>query len=186
MTKPKILAHICCAPDAIYVINLLQNDYDVTGFFSNSNIWPEEEYIKRLGETRKVERILGFELLEDVYDAGRWLRAVEKFKAEPEKGRRCDICYALRLESSARKAAALGIPVFTTIISLSPWKKAEVLNRIGRRIGRKHHLAFLEANFKKKGGFAKSIDLSRRYGLYRQNYCGCIYSLRKDAPAPPK
>lgn len=186
MPKSKILAHICCAPDAIYVIDLLQKDYDVTGFFYNPNIWPEEEYAKRLGETRKVEKILSFALLEDVYDSGRWLKAVEKFKAEPEKGRRCDICYALRLERAALKAADLGIPSFTTIMSLSPWKKADVLNRIGRMLGRKHNLHFLEANFKKKGGFEKSIELSRRHGLYRQNYCGCLYSLRKDVSAPPK
>jgi len=186
MTKPKILAHICCAPDAIYVIDLLQNDYDVTGFFSNPNIWPAEEYAKRLGETRKVEQILGFELLEDVYDAAHWFEAVDAFKAAPEKGRRCDICYALRLQRAAQKAVSLGTPSFTTIMSLSPWKKADVLNRIGRMLGRKNKIHFLEANFKKKGGFEKSLELSRRHGLYRQNYCGCLYSLRKETAASAK
>jgi predicted adenine nucleotide alpha hydrolase (AANH) superfamily ATPase len=97
MSKPKILAHICCAPDAIYVIDLLQNEYEVTGYYYNPNIWPEAEYAKRLMETRKVEKILGFELLEEIYDAERWLKATKKFKDEPEKGRRCDVCYALRL-----------------------------------------------------------------------------------------
>jgi predicted adenine nucleotide alpha hydrolase (AANH) superfamily ATPase len=186
MSKLKILAHICCAPDAIYVIDLLQNEFEVTGYFYNPNIWPEDEYAKRLGETRKVEKILGFELLEEIYDTERWLKATMRFKDEPEKGRRCDICYALRLERTVQKAAALGIPSFTTIMSLSPWKKADVLNRIGRMLGRRYQIRFLEADFKKKGGFEKSIVLSRRHGLYRQNYCGCIYSHRKEASAWPK
>jgi predicted adenine nucleotide alpha hydrolase (AANH) superfamily ATPase len=186
MSKPKILAHICCAPDAIYVIDLLQNEHEVTGYFYNPNIGPEEEYAKRLAETRKVEKILGFELQEEIYDPERWLKATMRFKDEPEKGRRCDICYALRLERTAQKAAALGIPSFTTIMSLSPWKKADVLNRIGRMLGRRYQIRFLEADFKKKGGFEKSIVLSRRHGLYRQNYCGCIYSHRKEAAARPK
>lgn len=186
MPKPKILAHICCAPDAIYVIDLLQKEHEVTGYFYNPNIWPGEEYAKRLTETRKVETILGFELLEEVYDAERWLKATERFKDEPEKGRRCDICYALRLERAARKAVALGIPSFTTIMSLSPWKKADVLNRIGRMLGRKYQVRFLEADFKKKGGFEKSVALSRRHGLCRQDYCGCLYSRRKETTARAK
>lgn len=186
MSKPKILAHICCAPDAIYVIELLQNDFDVTGYFYNPNIWPEAEYAKRLREARKVEKILGFELQEEIYDAERWLEATEKFKDAPEKGRRCDICYALRLERAAQKASALGIPSFTTIMSLSPWKKADVLNRIGRMLGRRHRVRFLEADFKKKGGFEKSVSLSRRHGIYRQNYCGCSYSRRKEAAIPSR
>ena len=178
MTKPPILAHICCAPDASYVVEFLQRDFEVTGFFYNPNIWPREEYLLRLGETQKVKKILGFELMEGLYDLDLWLRLTGKFKDEPEKGRRCDICYALRLEETARRAVELGLPAFTTIMSISPWKKAEVLNRIGKMAGRKHHLRFVEADFKKKGGFQKSIELSRRYGLYRQNYCGCIYSRR--------
>jgi predicted adenine nucleotide alpha hydrolase (AANH) superfamily ATPase len=186
MSKSRILAHICCAPDAIYVIDLLQNEHLVTGYFYNPNIGPEEEYAKRLQETRKVEKILGFELLEEIYDPERWLKATKKFKDEPEKGKRCDICYALRLERTAQKASALGIPSFTTIMSLSPWKKADVLNRIGRMLGRRYRIHFLEADFKKKGGFEKSIGLSRRHELYRQDYCGCLYSRRNKTTAQTK
>jgi predicted adenine nucleotide alpha hydrolase (AANH) superfamily ATPase len=174
--KAEILAHICCAPDASYVVELLQNDHAVRGFFYNPNIWPREEYHLRLAETRKVERILGFDLIEGDYDQDLWLKLTDRFKAEPEKGRRCDICYALRLDRTARKARELGLSAFTTIMSVSPWKKADILNRIGRLLGWKYDLEFLEADFKKKGGFHKSIELSRRYGLYRQNYCGCVYS----------
>jgi predicted adenine nucleotide alpha hydrolase (AANH) superfamily ATPase len=178
MPKPPLFTHICCAPDAAYVVGLLQKDYDVTGYFYNPNIGPPAEYALRLSETRKVERLLGFGLEEGDYEQDLWSRLTRGFRDEPEKGRRCDICYALRLDRTARKAVESGFPAFTTIMSVSPWKKADVINRIGRLIGRKHGLRFLEADFKKKGGFQKSVELSRLYGLYRQNYCGCIYSRR--------
>jgi predicted adenine nucleotide alpha hydrolase (AANH) superfamily ATPase len=176
--RPRILAHICCAPDASYVIDLLQREYDVTGFFYNPNIGPEAEYDLRLAETRKVRGILGFPLIEGEPDFEAWTAVTRKFKDEPEKGRRCDVCYAIRLERTARRAVEEGFPAFTTIMSVSPWKKADVLNRIGRLAGRKYGLRFLEADFKKKDGYRKSVEISRRLGLYRQNYCGCLYSLR--------
>ena len=110
-------------------------------------------------------------------DPERWLRLTRTFAAEPEKGRRCDVCYALRLERTARTAAGRGFDYFTTVMSLSPWKKAAVINRIGRQFGTRFGLRFLEADFKKRDGFKKSVDLSRGHGLYRQNYCGCVYSL---------
>ncbi len=171
-----ILAHLCCAPDALYVVSLLQASYQVTGFFYNPNIYPEEEYDLRLNETRRVASRLGFKLIEGEYDQDRWLQLTEKFKDEPEKGRRCQICYAWRLQATARLAKELGLPLFTTIMSISPWKSADVLNRIGRLTARKFSLEFLEANFKKKDGFRKSVALSQDFGLYRQNYCGCLYS----------
>ena len=178
MPLPGILAHICCAPDASYVVELLQKDQAVTGFFYNPNIGPPDEYRLRLAETKKVGRILAFDLIEGDYDQDLWLKLTGGFKDEPEKGRRCDICCAMRLDRTARKALELGLPAFTTIMSVSPWKKADVLNRIGRLTGRKYGLRFLEGDYKKKGGFQKSVEISRRYGLYRQNYCGCVYSLR--------
>jgi len=177
VTKPRLLVHVCCAPDALYVLKLLQIDYDVTGFFSNSNIHPAEEYRKRLEEGRKVADLLGVPMLEDAYDPERWLALTRKFRAEPEKGRRCNVCYALRLQRTAERAAACGFEAFTTVMSLSPWKKAVVLNRIGRQFGTRLGVRFLESDFKKKDGFKKSVDLSRGHGLYRQNYCGCVYSL---------
>jgi predicted adenine nucleotide alpha hydrolase (AANH) superfamily ATPase len=175
--KQKILAHICCAPDALYVVGLLQENYEVVGFFYNPNIYPEAEYQLRLQEVKKVASHLHFELIEGPYDVDRWLKLTEKFKDEPEKGRRCHICYAWRLHQSALLAREQQIPLFTTIMSISPWKSAEVLNRIGRMTGRKFGVEFLEANFKKKDGFRKSVILSKEFGLYRQNYCGCQYSL---------
>ena len=184
MPKPKLLVHICCAPDAAYVIGLLRGSRDVTGFFSNSNIQPAEEYERRLGEARKVTGILGVRLIEDGYDPSLWTRVTHKFRHEPEKGRRCDVCYAFRLERTARTASALGFDGFTTIMSLSPWKKAAALNRIGKMLGRRFRVEYLEADFKKKDGFRKSVALSKDLNLYRQDYCGCLYSRRGDKGTP--
>jgi predicted adenine nucleotide alpha hydrolase (AANH) superfamily ATPase len=176
MPKPRILVHVCCAPDALYVFGLLKGDYEVAGFFSNSNVHPREEYDLRLEEARKVARAHDVPLIEDDYDPDGWLRLTRKFKDEPEKGRRCDVCYAARLGRTAERAAREGFEAFATVMSLSPWKKAAVMNRIGRQFAARHRLIFLEADFKKKDGFKKSVDLSRAHGLYRQDYCGCLYS----------
>jgi predicted adenine nucleotide alpha hydrolase (AANH) superfamily ATPase len=174
--KPRILVHVCCAPDALYVFGVLKDEYDVTGFFSNSNIHPRAEYDLRLDEARKVARTAVVRLIEDDYDPDGWIALTRKFKDEPEKGRRCDVCYAARLRRTAERAAREGFDAFATVMSLSPWKKATVMNRIGRQFAARHGLAFLEADFKKKDGFKKSVDLSRAHGLYRQDYCGCVYS----------
>jgi len=180
MAKPRILVHACCAPDALYVFGVLGGDYEVTGFFSNSNIHPAEEYGRRLEEARMVSGRLGVPLLEDSYDPQAWLHLTMKFRDEPEKGRRCDVCYALRLARTAKAAAAGGFDAFGTVLTLSPWKKSAVINRIGRQFGRRYGPAFLEADFKKRDGFRKSLALSRTHGLYRQDYCGCRYSMRRD------
>jgi len=182
--KPRILVHVCCAPDALYVFGVLEEAYDVTGFFSNSNIQPREEYDLRLDEARRVAAAAGVALIEDEYDPDGWIALTAKFKDEPEKGRRCDVCYAARLARTAARAAREGFDAFTTVMSLSPWKKAAVMNRIGRQFAARHGLVFLEADFKKKDGFKKSVDLSRAHGLYRQDYCGCVYS--RDAAAARK
>ncbi|MDD8030946.1 MAG: epoxyqueuosine reductase QueH [Acidobacteriota bacterium] len=177
-SKPELMVHLCCAPDALYVIGLLQPSYKVTGFFYNPNIHPEEEYQLRLEEIRKIAGHLSFELIEGQYQPNLWFKLTEKFQAEPEKGRRCHICYAWRLDQTANKARELGIPLFTTVMSISPWKNSSVLNRMGKMIARKYRIEYLEADFKKKDGFNKSVQLSKQFGLYRQNYCGCLYSQR--------
>ncbi len=178
--KPRMLVHICCAPDALYVMDILKDDYDVSGLFYNPNIFPQSEYALRLKETKKVAQILYFPLIEGTYDDKQWSDITQKFRDEPEKGKRCDICYAMRLKKTAEKASALGFDSFTTVMSLSPWKKADVLNRMGKMFAQRYKLNFLEANFKKKDGFRKSVELSNRHGLHRQNYCGCKYSMRQE------
>jgi predicted adenine nucleotide alpha hydrolase (AANH) superfamily ATPase len=187
VSKPRILVHVCCAPDALYVLRELADVYAAEAFFSNSNVHPETEYALRLEETRRVARHLSLPLHEDVYDPEGWLALTRKFKDEPEKGRRCDVCYAARLLRTARIAAEKEFDAFTTVMSLSPWKKAGVLNRIGRQFGARFGIGFLEADFKKKDGFRKSIELGKNLDLYRQDYCGCLYSRkaregRKPAP----
>jgi predicted adenine nucleotide alpha hydrolase (AANH) superfamily ATPase len=117
-------------------------------------------------------------MIEGEYAPKIWERRAVRLAAEPEKGRRCDVCYAIRLDASARKAAELGFPAFASVMSVSPWKKADVLNRIGRLAARKYGVRYLDTDFKKNSGFQKSVELSRRHGLYRQNYCGCRYSWR--------
>ncbi len=191
MDKRKLLAHICCAPDAAYVIGLLKEEFDVSGLFYNPNIHPREEYSRRLLETRRVAGILQIPLIEGPYDDAEWFARTAGLEAEPEKGRRCDVCYSMRLEKTAGLSAEGSFDIFATVMSLSPWKKADVLNRLGVELGRARGTAFLEADFKKKDGFRKSLELSRSLGLYRQNYCGCIFSLRsreaagtKKGPAP--
>ena len=176
MKKPKMLVHICCAPDALYVMDLLGKEYDVSGYFYNPNIHPRSEYDLRLEETQKVAASLGFEIIQGQYDDNRWHKLNAKFANEPEKGRRCDVCYAIRLEQTAKKGAELGFDFFTTVMSLSPWKKAGVMNKIGKMFGKRYRIEFLEADFKKKDGFKKSVELSQQHKLYRQDYCGCIYS----------
>jgi predicted adenine nucleotide alpha hydrolase (AANH) superfamily ATPase len=176
--KPKILVHICCAPDALYVLDILKNDFAVSGYFYNPNIHPRKEYDLRLTQVRFVSKSLKVPFYEDTYDAERWFDITKKFRFEPEKGKRCDICYALRLEKTARKAKELNFESFTTVMSLSPWKKSDVMNKIGLMFSCRYGINFFEANFKKKDGFRKSVELSKRYGLYRQNYCGCEFSRR--------
>jgi len=174
-----MLVHVCCAPDALYVMGLLGHDYQVSGFFYNPNIHPRKEYIRRLKEAQKVFRILGFPLIEGPYEDARWFHTTEKHRHEPERGRRCDICYGLRLAKTAEKAAAEGFEFFATVMSLSPWKKAQAMNRMGKMFARRYKLSYLEADFKKKDGFKKSVELSKKHHLYRQDYCGCVYSMKR-------
>ncbi|MBN1940337.1 MAG: epoxyqueuosine reductase QueH [Candidatus Aminicenantes bacterium] len=183
MSATGLLLHICCAPDAAYVAPLLTPDYKVTGFFYNPNIDHEAEYLLRLEETRRVAPAAGFVLEDGPYEPDRFEAMARPWAGEPEKGRRCAICYAMRLDRTARRAVDLGLPVFATVMSISPWKDAALLNRIGTRLGRKYGLRFLEADFKKKDGFRKSVEVSRRLGLYRQDYCGCRFSRRPERPA---
>ncbi|HDJ23982.1 MAG: hypothetical protein B5M54_05225 [Candidatus Aminicenantes bacterium 4484_214] len=173
---PKILVHICCAPDGLYVLKLLQTSYNVTGFFYNPNIHPGEEYRLRLEETLKIGELLEVPIIVGDYEAEKWFSLTRNFKDEPEKGRRCDLCYAWRLNKTGWQAKQNGFNYFTSTLTVSPWKKAPVINKIGRMLGKKWGVNFLEADFKKKDGFKKSVELSRQYGLYRQKYCGCLYS----------
>ncbi len=172
----KLLLHICCAPDATHPLQILNNDYELGAFFYNPNIHPGGEYAKRLKDMRVLGKKWGIVLYEGEYDRDRWLLLAEKYKEEPEGGKRCEICYAMRLEETAKKAREEGYDLFGAVLTISPHKDARKINKIVREICEKHGVPFLESDFKKKDGFKKSVELSKGLGLYRQSYCGCTYS----------
>jgi epoxyqueuosine reductase len=174
----KLLLHACCAPCATHPVRLLRERFDVVVFFDNPNIQPAGEYLSRLEEIRRLAAGWEFPLLEGTNDGDAWLAAVSGHEEEPEGGDRCTICYRFRLERTARRAKASGMDCFASTLSISPHKKAEVINRIGRETGDSEGILFIDADFKKKDGFKTSCDLSRMEGLYRQDYCGCIFSRR--------
>lgn len=177
--KEKLLLHVCCAPDATAVVERLSGSYSVIAFFYNPCIHPEEEYRKRLSEAKKVAEIMGFELIEGEYDVKKWEEEIRGLEDEPEGGKRCWRCYHMRLERTSSCARQLGIKLFTTTLSISPHKNFEKIREIGDDIARMNGLRFIGENFKKMDGFKRSVELSRSLGLYRQNYCGCRFSMRK-------
>ena len=173
----KLLLHICCAPCSTAVIERLESEgYQVTGYFYNPNIQPDEEYVRRLNESRSYAKTAGIELIEGEYDLKIWNELTEDHGDEPEGGTRCKICYGLRLQKTAEKTDELNYDIFTTTLSISPYKNVEMINRIGNDIAEKLTVNFLESDFKKKNGYKRSLDLCRDHDLYRQDYCGCIYS----------
>jgi predicted adenine nucleotide alpha hydrolase (AANH) superfamily ATPase len=172
----KIVVHICCGVCAAGVVETLKEEgYEVTGFFYNPNIYPEKEYLKRLEATRRVARELNFPLVAAPYAPDEWFTQAEPLKHEPEGGKRCEVCYRIRLEKTYRYILSYGVDLFTTTLTISPRKRAETVNRIGEEIGGD---SFLARDFKKKDGFKKANELARQWQLYRQNYCGCMYSMR--------
>lgn len=175
-TKSSLLLHVCCAPCATHVVQLLKHDFEVTLYFYNPNIHPQEEYERRLKEMRVLAEKIGVKFVQDKYDLERWFKATKGYEEEREGGKRCEICYRLRLEQTARFAIEHGYDCFTTTLSISPHKKAAVLNSIGEDLACRYGLNFYSADFKKKDGYKISCQLSKEYGLYRQDYCGCIYS----------
>ena len=180
----KILLHICCAPCSTAVIDRLNEEgHEVTGFFYNPNIQPKEEYDLRKKEVQNYSVLKGFELLIGDYNYQDWDDITADYKNDPEGGKRCSICYKMRLLKTAVTAKKGGFESFTTTLSISPHKDVNKINELGKRIGKENDVAFLEADFKKKNGFHKSVCMSRDLGLYRQDYCGCIYSKieRKDS-----
>lgn len=173
----KILLHICCGVCAGSVVERLRKeDFEVVGFFYNPNIHPEEEYKRRLKTTEEVSRALGFDLIEGSYDKDNWFKLTQGLEDEPEGGKRCEVCFMVRLERTYKRSKELDIPFFTTTLTVSPHKDTSIINRIGRGLNPTN---FLERDFKKKEGAKLAIEFAKRFSLYRQNYCGCIYSMRR-------
>lgn len=184
--KPKLLLHICCAPCSTYPIKALQEEYDVELFFYNPNIHPEEEYKARLEEAKKYADKIGVKFYEADYDTNIWFNCTQGLEDEPEGGVRCEICYRIRLGKTALFALANGLKNFATTLSVSPHKKANTINEVGQMLGNIYSLNFYEADFKKKNGFKIAARLAKDAGLYRQDYCGCIYSKSTGTVLKPK
>jgi predicted adenine nucleotide alpha hydrolase (AANH) superfamily ATPase len=174
--KPKILLHICCAGCGVYVAQKLSADFDVTLYFYNPNLYPEEEYFKRLEEAERIARRLNLNIIEGKYRHKAWLNLIKGLENCPEKGSRCIVCYTDRLEETARLASKKHFDYFASTLTVSPHKNAESILRVGNELAAKYAIKFWKEDFKKQGGYEKSVILSKELGLYRQNYCGCEFS----------
>ena len=181
---PSLLLHSCCAPCSSYCIACLAEHFHVTVFYYNPNIYPETEYRERAREQErlicemKTENPIHF--LEGTYDPSVFYAMARGHEKDLEGGERCFRCYELRLREGAAVAKQGGFDYFTTTLSISPLKNAQKLNEIGIRLGEEYGVPYLQSDFKKKNGYKRSTELSAQYGLYRQNYCGCVFSQEKE------
>ena len=177
-TRPRLLLQVCCAPCSSYVFEYLAQTFEITAFFYNPNIAPEREFSFRLEELKRFLGEAGYsaEIECPEYEPREFLDAVRGMEELPEGGERCRVCYELRLRKTAEAAKVGGFDFFTTTLSISPYKNAAWLNEIGIRLGEEFGVPYLRSDFKKKNGYKRSIELSRQFDLYRQDYCGCVYS----------
>ena len=177
--KPKLLLHSCCAPCSSAILEFLQNYFDITVYFYNPNITFEEEYYKRLNEQREYHEKRGYSIkvIGGNYNPKEdFFKQVKGLEDRKEGGERCFKCYTLRMEATAQKAKELGFDYFSTVLSISPLKNAQWINEIGEKLSEKYGIKFLNGDFKKKNRYLRSTEISREYELYRQDYCGCVFS----------
>ena len=177
--KPTILLHACCAPCSTSVIERLKDNFIITVFFYNPNMDSNEEYIHRLEEQKRLCEYHGINLIEKGYDPSEFYSAVKGKEDEREGGLRCFECYKLRLNKTAETAKEMGFDYFTTTLSVSPLKNAEMLNQKGFLAEQEFGVKFLPSDFKKRNGYVRSVELSNQFNMYRQNYCGCKFSKNK-------
>jgi predicted adenine nucleotide alpha hydrolase (AANH) superfamily ATPase len=196
MPTERILLHICCAPCATTVIKRLQAarfgahergdspGFEVHGFFYNPNIQPEKEYYKRLLEVQRVCKLWSIPLEIGDYDWDRWQAEIRGLEKEKEGGKRCLVCYHYRLVAVAQKAKELGIGIIASTLTISPHKRADVINPMGKAVCEELEIKFYEADWKKQDGFKHSLETCKELDIYRQNYCGCKYSIRPETTKP--
>lgn len=177
--RPSMLLHTCCAPCSTYVLELLREVFDLTLYFYDPNIHPREEYETRRDEMKEYARKFSLSFVEGPYEVERWFEVTRGHDEDKEGTERCFICYEMRLREAARFARDNSFTWFGTVLSISPHKNAQKINEIGRSLATEYGVAYLSADFKKREGFKRSIALSRENGLYRQDYCGCVYSRRQ-------
>jgi len=181
--KPKLLLHSCCGPCSSYVITYLQDYFDITILYYNPNIEPVGEYNKRKNEQIRFIKELNnpnVTLLDIDYDNNNYREYVKGYENDKEGGNRCHLCYELRLEKTANIAKENNYEYFGTTLTVSPYKNAQILNKIGENLSNQYGVKWLYSDFKKKDGYKKSIELSKKYNLYRQDYCGCEFSKMRD------
>ncbi|MCI8777955.1 MAG: epoxyqueuosine reductase QueH [Bacilli bacterium] len=182
---PTLLLHSCCAPCSSYCLEYLSNFFKITIFYYNPNITEKEEYLKRVVEQKRLIKELPckyeIKFLEGNYNPKLFFNLSKGLEREPEKGKRCFKCYELRLQETALIAKKLDFDYFATTLTLSPYKNSNWVNEIGEKLETKYNIKYLYSDFKKKNGYKRSIELSKIYNLYRQDYCGCIYSKKNKA-----
>lgn len=180
MNKQKLLLHSCCGPCSTVCIERLKENFDLTVFYYNPNIYPEEEYIKRKENQKKVCAFFNISIIDGDYDEKKWLDFIKGLEGEKEGGARCEKCFYFRLNETALKAKEGGFDIFGTTLTVSPHKSTLIINKVGKEIEEKYGIMYLEESFKKKDGYLRSINLSKELSLYRQNYCGCRFSIRSE------
>lgn len=181
---PKLLLHSCCAPCSSYCIEYLNKYFDITLYFYNPNISCKEEFKKRANELNRLVNSMPLvnplQVVIENYEPNEFYDIAKGLENEPERGKRCEQCFRLRLNHSVEYAQNNNFDYFTTTLSISPHKDATLLNEIGRELSNQYNIPYLFSDFKKKNGYKRSIELSTEYALYRQNYCGCIYSYKES------
>jgi len=178
--KPKLLLHACCGVCGSWIPQKLGRDFKVAPYFFNPNIWPEEEYERRLGAAWQVAKNLSLQLIEGEYEPQRWFEAVRGREQDHEGGERCEICFGYRLRETAKYAKECGFEFFATTLTIGRNKRAAVINPIGEKWAKHFGIKFLVCDFKKDGGQERTREEARRLNLYRQNYCGCAYSANRN------
>lgn len=176
--KPKLLLHACCGPCSSYVVEYLSNYFDITIYYYNPNTYPESEFNRRLDELNKFINSFNnkIKVIEENYDPTEFYTSIKGLEHLGEKSKRCYNCYKLRMNKAATYAKENNFDYFTTTLSISPYKNANWINEIGNKLENKIGIKYLYSDFKKKNGYKRSLELSKEYGLYRQEYCGCVYS----------
>ena len=178
--KEKLLLHVCCAPCSIYIINQLLDKFDLTVYFFNPNIFPEEEYLQRLSEIKKFCQSRGIEYIEEKYVPQNWLNFIKGYENEPEKGFRCDLCFNLRLGKAAEFAKANNFDWFSTTLTMGRQKNSLQVINAGHKAENKYRVKFYDKDFKKNFGVQVSDWLAKKMGLYKQDYCGCVFSKKAE------
>lgn len=180
-TKPSLLLHACCGPCSSYVVEYLSNFFDITIYYYNPNTYPLKEYERRLDELKSFINKFNnkIKVKEDLYNSDEFYQAIRGLEKLGEKSKRCYNCYKLRLEKTCKYAKENNFDYFTTTLSISPYKNAEWLNEIGKNLESLYDIKYLYSDFKKKNGYKRSLELSKEYKLYRQEYCGCVYSMEE-------